>query len=24
VIWFLQWRPTGFFPARGRAAAEGA
>lgn len=23
VIWFLQWRPTGFFPARGRAAAEG-
>ncbi len=20
VIWFLQWRPTGFFPARGRAA----
>ena len=24
VIWFLQWRPTGFFPAKGRAAAEGA
>jgi len=23
VIWFLQWRPTGFFPAKGRAA-EGA
>jgi urea transport system permease protein len=22
VIWFLQWRPTGLFPARGRAAAE--
>jgi urea transport system permease protein len=22
VIWFLQWRPTGFFPAKGRAAAE--
>ncbi len=20
VIWFLQWRPTGFFPAKGRAA----
>ena len=20
VIWFLQWRPTGLFPARGRAA----
>jgi len=22
VIWFLQWRPTGLFPQRGRAAAE--
>jgi urea transport system permease protein len=22
VIWFLQWRPTGLFPERGRAAAE--
>ncbi|HET7874232.1 MAG TPA: urea ABC transporter permease subunit UrtB, partial [Methylomirabilota bacterium] len=22
VIWFLQWRPTGLFPAKGRAAAE--
>lgn len=21
VIWFLQWKPTGFFPAKGRAAA---
>ena len=20
VIWFLQWRPTGLFPERGRAA----
>jgi urea transport system permease protein len=24
VIWFLQWRPTGLFPQRGRAAAETA
>jgi urea transport system permease protein len=24
VIWFLQWKPTGLFPARGRAAAEAA
>ncbi len=24
VIWFLQWKPTGLFPSRGRAAAEGA
>jgi urea transport system permease protein len=24
VIWFLQWRPTGLFPQRGRAAAEAA
>ena len=22
VIWFLQWRPTGLFPQRGRAATE--
>jgi urea transport system permease protein len=22
VIWFLQWKPTGLFPQRGRAAAE--
>jgi len=22
VIWFLQWKPTGLFPSRGRAAAE--
>jgi urea transport system permease protein len=20
VIWFLQWKPTGLFPAKGRAA----
>ena len=24
VIWFLQWRPTGLFPQRGRAATETA
>jgi urea transport system permease protein len=24
VIWFLQWRPTGLVPQRGRAAAEAA
>jgi urea transport system permease protein len=24
VIWFLQWRPTGLFAQRGRAAAEAA
>jgi urea transport system permease protein len=24
VIWFLQWRPTGLVPRRGRAAAEAA
>jgi urea transport system permease protein len=24
VIWFLQWRPTGLFAPRGRAAAEAA
>jgi urea transport system permease protein len=23
VIWFLQWKPTGLFPARGRAAEAG-
>ena len=24
VIWFLQWKPTGLFPSRGRAATEAA
>ncbi len=24
AMWFLQWRPTGLFPAKGRAAAEAA